>query len=96
MASAILGAAFLGIEEKLDPGEPVKGNAYEIEDELPEGRRFASNLKESTDRFDRSSAARRLFGNEFVDHFVLSRRHEVMEYERSINDWQLERYFEII
>ena len=96
VASAILGAAFLGIEEKLDPGEPVKGNAYEIEDELPEGRRFASNLKESTDRFDRSSAARRLFGNEFVDHFVLSRRHEVMEYERSINDWQLGRYFEII
>jgi len=96
VSSAILAAAFLGIEEKLDPGEPVEGNAYEIEDDLPSERRFASNLKDSTDRFDQSTAARRMFGSEFVDHFVLSRRHEVTEYERSINDWQLQRYFEII
>ena len=96
VSSAILAAAFLGIEENLDPGEPVEGNAYEVEDDLPPERRFASNLKDSTDRFDQSTAARRMFGNEFVDHFVLSRRHEVNEYERSINDWQLKRYFEII
>ena len=49
-----------------------------------------------TARFDQSLSARRVFGDDFVDHFVLSRRHEASEYERSINDWQLERYFEII
>jgi len=96
VSSAILAAAFLGIEEKLDPGDPVEGNAYDIEDALPSERRFAGNLKDSTDRLDKSIAARRLLGNEFVDHFVLSRRHEVAEYERSVNDWQLKRYFEII
>ena len=71
-------------------------NAYEIEDELPADRKFPTNLRESAVRFDRSFSARRVFGDDFVDHFVLSRGHEASEYERSINNWQLERYFEII
>ena len=32
----------------------------------------------------------------FVDHYAASRDWEVREYERSVNDWQLKRYFEII
>ena len=96
VAAAVLGAALLGIEEEIDPGEPVVGNAYEVEDDLPADRKFPTNLRESAARFDQSLSARRVFGDDFVDHFVLSRRHEASEYERSINDWQLERYFEII
>ena len=86
----------MGIEEETDPGQPVVGNAYEAEDDLSADRKFPTNLRESASRFDRSLSARRVFGDEFVDHFVLSRRHETAEYERSINSWQLERYFEII
>ena len=96
MAAAVLGAALLGIEEEADPGESVVGNAYEVEDDLPADRKFPTNLRESAARFEQSLSARRVFGDDFVDHFVLSRRHEASEYERSINDWQLERYFEII
>jgi len=44
----------------------------------------------------RSPAAIESFGAEFVDHFVMSRLWEVREYERHVNSWQLERYFEII
>jgi glutamine synthetase len=37
-----------------------------------------------------------MFGDAFVDHFVMTRRFECAEYGRHLNDWQLDRYFEII
>ena len=43
----------------------------------------------------RSDAAL-VFGQAFVEHFAASRKWEVREYERHLNDWQLKRYFEII
>ena len=43
-----------------------------------------------------SAAARELFGDVFVEHFVASRVWEAREHERNVDDWQLGRYFEII
>jgi glutamine synthetase len=40
--------------------------------------------------------ARRWFGDEFVDHFAASRDWESRQFERSVTDWELARYFEII
>ena len=95
-AAAVLAAALQGIEEGLKPGAPVAGNAYEAEDGLPESHRFPVNLRAAADRLEGCASARKLFGDAFIDHFVMSRRWECREYERHVNDWQLERYFEII
>lgn len=95
-AAAVLGAGLLGIEEGLKLGPPVQGNAYEIQDKFPEEYQLPSNLCSSTDNLERSEIAQEIFGLEFVEHFVSSRRWEVREYEKAITDWQLQRYFEII
>ena len=85
-----------GIEEHLEPTVAVTGNAYEIQDSLPADLQFAPNLRMAAERLGNSTAAHELFGMEFVDHFVTSRLWEAREYERHVNSWQLERYFEII
>ena len=54
------------------------------------------NLRDATRDLAASAAAREVFGDVFIDHFVASREWEVREYERFVNDWQLRRYFEII
>ncbi len=95
-AAAIIGAALLGVIEKLEPGEPVQGNAYDVADRLPPAERFPGTLRQAAERLAASSGARTLFGDAFVDHYVSSRLWESREYERTVNDWQLERYFEII
>lgn len=95
-AAAVVSAALQGIEEELSPSPPVEGNAYEAEDKLPATHRFPSHLREAAERLGRSDAARRSFGDAFVEHFVMSRLWECREYERHVNSWQLERYFEII
>lgn len=94
--AAVLAAALAGIEEAIEPGEPVQGNAYDIEANLPGELRFASHLGDAADALDASKTARRLFGDTFVEHFVMTRRWEAREYHRHLNSWQLERYFEII
>ncbi|NKC01130.1 MAG: glutamine synthetase [Pseudomonadales bacterium] len=96
VASAVLGAALQGIEESLEPTAAVSGNAYEIQDSLPADLQFSPNLRMAAERLGKSTKANDVFGMEFVDHFVTSRLWEAREYERHVNSWQLERYFEII
>jgi glutamine synthetase len=96
VAAATLGAGLLGIEEKLSLGDRVIGNAYDVQDDLPESAQLPGNLLDANRGFVESSAARDLFGDVFVDHFAASRDWEVREYERHVSDWQLNRYFEII
>lgn len=96
VAAATLGAGLRGIEEKLELGPAVQGNAYEIQDDLPIEIQLHGNLRDATRDFVASDAARDLFGDVFVDHYGASRDWEVREHERHVSDWQLQRYFEII
>ncbi len=96
VAAATLGAGLLGIRDKLELGAAVKGNAYEIQDDLPEALQLPGNLRDSTRNLAASTEAREIFGDAFIDHYLSSRDWEVREYERFVNDWQLKRYFEII
>lgn len=96
VAAANIAAGLIGIREKLDPGEPLLGNAYDQQDDLPRSRQLPSNLRDAAQEFRASAVARQMFGDAFVEHFAATRDWEVREYERHVNDWQLKRYFEII
>ena len=63
---------------------------------MPPERQFPTNLRAASERFAVSEFARKMLGAEFVEHFAMSRDWECREYERNLNSWQLERYFEII
>ncbi len=96
VAAATLGAGLLGIRDKLELGAAVKGNAYDIQDDLPEALQLPGNLRDSACNLAASTEAREIFGDAFIDHYLSGRDWEVREYERFVNDWQLKRYFEII
>lgn len=97
LVAAAVGAAMLaGIEGEFDPMDPVIGNAYDVEDELPEGLRFPQGLRQAAGRFAQSGVARQHLGEDFVDHYAMTRLWECRERERNLDSWQLERYFEII
>jgi glutamine synthetase len=95
-ASAVIGAGLLGIEKGLKLGKAVQGNAYDVQESLPEALQFPTNLRDSVGNLRESKVARGLFGDKFVEHFITTREWEVREYEKAITDWQLKRYFEII
>jgi glutamine synthetase len=96
VAAAALASGLEGIEKKLRIDEPVAGNAYEVEDRLPEDRKLPVTLRDAAGIFRASAMARRWFGDAFVEHFAATRDWESREFERAITDWELKRYLEII
>lgn len=92
--AAALASGLWGIEQDLDPGQPLRGNAYE--QRLPARLALPSTLWDAARRLKGSKAARALFGPEFVEHYAATREWEEREFRKAVTDWELERYFEII
>jgi len=91
--AACVGAGLWGIEKKLRLKDaPVSGDAA-MAAKIP---RLPRNLAEATANLKRSTAARELFGETFVDHFVRTREWEWRQFQDAVTDWELKRYFEII
>jgi glutamine synthetase len=92
--AAALGSGLWGIEHRIEPDEPVVGNAYE--QKFPKERALPRTLFEAATRLRDSRAAVDLFGQDFVDHYAGTREWEEREFRKAITDWELARYFEII
>jgi glutamine synthetase len=92
--AAALGSGLWGIEQELEPTDPIEGNAYALPRD--ESRALPATLWEAAQALKKSSAARELFGSAFVDHFAASREWEEREFRKHVTDWELARYFEII
>ena len=93
MAAAI-GSGLWGIENEIEPSEPVQGNAYDRD--YPPELRLPSTLTSAAERLLLSQPARELFGDQFVDHYAQTRIWEEREFHKAVTDWELARYFEII
>jgi glutamine synthetase len=89
--AASLAAGLDGLERQLELPE-AEANAYAAKDAPP----LARNLREATERFERSAMARRWFGDAFVDHFAATREWEMRQAEKAVTDWEVARYLEII
>jgi len=91
--SAVVGAGLWGIERKLKLKDaPLAGDAAKAA-KIP---RLPRNLMHATENLKRSKAARELFGETFVDHFVRTREWEWRQFQDAVTDWELRRYFEVI
>ena len=83
-----------GIEHKLALGKPISGNAYDHKP--PTKGALPTTLWDAAQRLRNSKAARACFGDAFVEHFAATREWEERQFRKSVTDWELERYFEII
>ncbi len=92
--SAAMASGLWGIENRCEPETAVEGSAYDVEG--PEKLHLPRSLMDAAAALRRSQTARDWFGDEFVDHFAASREWEEREFRKSVTDWELKRYFEII
>lgn len=91
--AAALASGLYGIEHQLEC-PPVRGNAYENAEKDAEA--LPSSLGDANRAFLASDVARSLFGEDFVKHFAASRDWEERQFRKTVSDWDLARYFEII
>ncbi len=90
--AASVAAGLYGLVKNLQlEHKPTVGSAYQTE-----ALRLPRNLHEATQNLSRSKLAHEILGDTFVDHFVKTREWEWRQFQDSVTNWELQRYFEII
>ncbi|QEC46355.1 glutamine synthetase [Baekduia soli] len=89
--AGLLASVADGLQRQLDPGPPLSGSSYEL-DIAP----LPPTLERATERFATSDFAKRVFGQDVVEHYAVLSRHETRMFNTSVTDWEKHRYFELI
>jgi glutamine synthetase len=83
-----LAAGLSGIERGLEPPPRTRG----IGDDDRDARAVPRSLEEAIGALHASQVAREYLGEEFVDVFLATRRGELHAFQRSVTDWEAQRY----
>ena len=88
-----LAAGLYGIKNKIKLSQPpTTGNGYL---DASNGR-LPSTLESATAAMAKSTIAREILGEPFVNHFTSTREWEWRQHLKTVTDWEIKRYFEII
>jgi glutamine synthetase len=90
--AASLSAGLHGIDRELEPPPRSRGDATNAQQAL----RFPQSLEAAAQALAKSELARQVLPEAFIDHYVRTRDWEARQHARSVSQWELERYFEII
>jgi glutamine synthetase len=92
--AAIFALGHYGVQNKLKlPYGPI-GSPGVTRDNLP---KLATTLEAATERFmAKDSIARKVLGDETIEHFGGTRLHEVDVFKQTVTDWEMKRYMELV
>jgi len=91
--AALLAAGLHGVEKNLKlTAAPITGTNVGSE----KIARAPRSLAATTEIFKKSTVARDWLGDDFVEHFALTREWEWRQWQDGVTDWELKRYFEIV
>ena len=88
--AAAIGAGLYGIEHGLELPPEYKGNGY-VATGVP---RMPRALWEAIGELERSEAAREIFGEDVVAHYLNAAKVEQHQYDAVVHNWDRERYLE--
>ena len=103
--AATLAAGIWGIENEVEPTPESMGQTWSKLDETPDWQFIPTSFDAAIQRFENSTAARSIFGDEFVRVFTSSRRFQSEAYKaylleegvdgEAVTGWEYERFFEL-
>jgi glutamine synthetase len=84
--AAMLAGGLHGVESELELEPPLEGNAY-----TSDRPQVPHTLREARDAFAASPVARKVFGDEVVDHYTNMADVELSAFGAAVTDWELRR-----
>jgi glutamine synthetase len=78
-----------GLREKIDPPEPVSGDAYRAEDG---GDLLPQSLEEALDALEADELLAEAIGPEIVAPFLAMKRFEIERHRAYVSEWELAEY----
>jgi glutamine synthetase len=96
-AAMLVGAGLEGIEQELDPGDPIALNMYAQSDEdlarLSVGV-LPRTLLEAIEAFNADSLSSQVMGAELKQAYVELKQREWWDYHNTVSAWEYDRYLE--
>ena len=90
--AAALASGLDGIKNKIKPPKIFEGDIYAAS-HLP---RVPYTLEEAVAKFEKSSFAKKAFGEKVMKHYTHYFKKEIEAYHLAVTDWERRRYFERI
>jgi glutamine synthetase len=91
----VLAAGLRGVEEEIEPTEPVEVSTFGKKLHLPKRCALPQTMVEAIERFRHSKFAKEAFGAEFVRVFADTRAAQEKEFRNKVSEWELRRFLEL-
>jgi glutamine synthetase len=94
-AALALAAGLEGIRERIDPGEPVEENLYELSPAELDARglfELPRTLDEAVEAFSADPFIEQVLGSELRKEFITYKAEEWREYHQQVSQWEVDRY----
>lgn len=91
MLAAVLGAALIGIEDRIVPPQPIKGNAYARNLET-----LPADWSEAIEAFEKSAINARIFPEELVRNYVMTKRQELAYFAELSDAERVDLYLDTV
>jgi glutamine synthetase len=93
--TVMLASGLDGIQRKVDPGEPVNKNIYEMSQRERARHKITDlpgDLNEAVSALEKDAVVREALGEHIFNHYVDAKRAEWHEYIARVHPWEHERY----
>ncbi|MDP3038301.1 MAG: type I glutamate--ammonia ligase [Deltaproteobacteria bacterium] len=97
--SVMLAAGLAGMEEKIEPPDPVEANVYKMSAEERERRgikQLPGSLSEAIQLTEKSKLVREALGDHVFDHFIENKKVEWDRYRVQVTSYEIEKYLPIL
>ncbi|NHN60367.1 MULTISPECIES: type I glutamate--ammonia ligase [Halorussus] len=95
--AAVIKAGLDGIENDADPGEPVREDIYEFDDEKREEYGITTlpgSLDSAIDALEADEVVTEALGDHVTEKFVQAKRADYADYKTHVSPWEKEKYLE--
>lgn len=86
--AGLLGAAYLGIRDKLEPPAKLEGYGYDV----TKADRLPGSLETAIGALEADKELTDILGPQFVNAFVCYKRNEIERFSQFITDWEFREY----
>ena len=94
-AAMMLGAGLEGIEQDLDPGDPINVNMYEQSDKQLKRmgvKELPRTLLESIEAFAADKLSKEVMGEDLYKSYIDLKTGEWWDFHNSISEWEIDAY----
>ena len=96
LQASIIAAGLYGLDNKIDPGEPLSCNMYTDYKNYPDLERLPNDIEESLNELDKNKTIRASFGDDVINSYIKLKRKEIEDFDqndnfdkkRPITDWE--------